>query len=231
MATNNPQVLLFTNYLEDFEWKQIKDYAEKMEHDFDYLGSGDSPIRFKKVKHSRLNHIEYERCFILEDEEYQLIRTKQKPEPYPESMGNETDWQTLMHRPIDENIKNLLSKVLDKSQEIIFEIFGDKTVWEFGPYLSMYGEGKSLRLHCDGFQYGMDGYPQTDYSTVYYINDDYSGGEYTIPAMGITYKPVANSMLLVSNSPHEDAAHSVGKVLSGNRFMSAGFFTIDKGNQ
>jgi hypothetical protein len=226
---DTPQVLIFSNYLENEEWKKIKNYTEEMSEQFGYLGSGDSPVRFKKVKHSRLPHIEYERCFMLSQDEYESILRKERDEPYPESMGNETDWKALTHSPSTTAISELLLKTIHKSQSIISNIFGHRTVWEFGPFITMYGEGKSLRVHCDGYQYGLPGYPQTDYSTVYYINDDYEGGEYILPALGLTYRPVANSLLMISNSSHEDMAHGVAPVTAGKRYTCSGFFTVDNG--
>lgn len=221
----SPTFCIFPDYLPLEEWQQVNDYIDKMSDEFGHLGSGDSPIRFKKAKHSRFPEIEYERCFILEDEEYELIRNGQKDEPYPESLGNDTDWKTLTHKPMEDEITDILKKTLNKSQEIIFNFFGDKTIWEYGPFLSLYGTTKSLRLHCDGFQYGIDGFPRTDYSTIYYVNDDYEGGEIYLPALGVSVKPRANSLLMWSKSWHEDMAHGVKPVISGNRYVSQGFFT------
>jgi len=222
----SPAVFLFSDYLPNNEWQQVINYIDRMSDDFGYLGSGDSPVRFKKVKHSRFPEIEYERCFVLDDEEYELIRNGKKGEPYPESMGNDDDFKTLTHKPTDPEISNILKKTINKSQQIILDFFKDETIWEYGPFLSLCSDGRSLRLHCDGFQYGFEGFPRTDYSTVYYVNDDYEGGEIWMPALGMTIKPKANSLLLWSKSWHEDVAHGVKPVTSGRRYVSQGFFTV-----
>jgi hypothetical protein len=228
---HSPQAVLFTNYLENSEWSEINEYVHGNCGDFYYLGGGDTPVRFKKVKHSTKPDVEYERCFILDNETYSAIKSGLAEEPYPDSLGNEVDWKVPMQQPQDEKIKSLILKTLHKSQQVILDMFGHKTVWEFGPFISKMKEGQSLRLHCDGAQYSLPGYPMTDYSAIYYINDDYEGGENVMPALGLRYKPQANSMLLVSNSWHEDSVHSIEKITKGNRYMSQGFFTIDSSQE
>lgn len=221
-----PSICLFTDYLPQNEWKQIINYIETLTpSEFAYPESGDSKTRFKKVKHSRFPEIEYEKSFVLDDEDYELIMSGQKSEPYPESLGNDYDWKVLRHKPSKDEVAEALIKTIYKSQQIILDFFNDKTIWEYGPFLSLFGEGKLLRLHCDDFQYGIQGHPQTDYSTIYYVNDDYEGGEIYLPALGLNIKPRANSLLLWSNSWHEDMAHGVKSVISGNRYVSQGFFT------
>jgi predicted 2-oxoglutarate/Fe(II)-dependent dioxygenase YbiX len=63
---------------------------------------------------------------------------------------------------------------------------------------------------------------------VYYINDDYEGGEFNMPLMGFRLRPKANSLLIFTHSSHEDMAHEVTPVTSGNRFVSQGFFAVKK---
>ena len=131
-----------------------------------------------------------------------------------------------MQHPKDEYVYALINKINSLTQEIIKDIYGHKTVWEFGPFISKLSEGQSLRLHCDGAQYSLPGYPMTDYSAVYYINDNYEGGENIMPALGLEYKPNPNSLMLVSDSFHEDSIHGIQKVTKGSRYMSQNFYTI-----
>ena len=222
---NKPKVLIYNNFLNYNEWFEINKYCINLDNEFQFLGNGETPIRFKKEKHS-LKNIFYERCFILDDETYNLLKNKKIPEPYPESLGNDVDWKISMQYPKDDNIYHLLMKINLLTQEIIKDIYGHKTIWEFGPFISKMSEGQSLRLHCDGAQYSLPGYPMTDYSAVYYINDNYEGGENIMPALGLEYKPNPNSLMLVSDSIHEDSIHGIKKIISGNRYMSQNFYTI-----
>jgi predicted 2-oxoglutarate/Fe(II)-dependent dioxygenase YbiX len=84
-----------------------------------------------------------------------------------------------------------------------------------------------MNMHCDGtFIQNRDAV--TQYSSVYYVNDDYEGGEFNMPLMGFKFKPKANSLLVFTHSSHEDMAHEVTPVISGERFVSQGFFAIKK---
>ncbi len=48
-----------------------------------------------------------------------------------------------------------------------------------------------------------------------------------MPLMGLKYRPIKNSLLLFSNTSHEDMIHWVAPVTSGCRFVSQGFFFVD----
>ena len=87
----------------------------------------------------------------------------------------------------------------------------------------MASEGDYMALHCDGVFLATEG-ASTDFSSVYYINDDYEGGELYVPAIGLSIKPKANSLVVWSHVWHEDMAHGVKPITSGSRFMSQGFF-------
>jgi hypothetical protein len=53
-------------------------------------------------------------------------------------------------------------------------------------------------------------------SLVYYINDDYHGGEINFPRFGISYKPKANQLLLFPSTYVYN--HSVSEVTEGTRY-------------
>lgn len=220
-----PKVLIYSNFLDYAEWFAINNYCINNSSDFQFLGAGESPVRFKKEKHS-LKDIFYEKCFILDADFYEMLKNGAVEEPYPESLGNNTDWKVSMQHPRDEYVYELINKITILTQQIIKDIYGDSTAWEFGPFISKISEGQSLRLHCDGAQYSLPNYPMTDYSAVYYINNDYEGGENIMPAMGLKYKPEPNSLMIVSNASHEDSVHGIEKVTKGSRYMSQNFYTI-----
>lgn len=74
-----------------------------------------------------------------------------------------------------------------------------------------YGVGQKFINHIDDHQ---------DYhrriSTVYYINDDYTGGEIEFPRFQISYKPKANELLIFPSTYVYN--HSVNEVMSGTRY-------------
>jgi hypothetical protein len=53
-------------------------------------------------------------------------------------------------------------------------------------------------------------------SAIYYMNDDYEGGEINFPRFGISYKPMANEMLLFPSTYVYN--HSVNEVTQGTRY-------------
>jgi hypothetical protein len=74
-----------------------------------------------------------------------------------------------------------------------------------------YGVGQKFTNHIDDHL----AYPRR-LSSVYYINDDYDGGEINFPRFGLSYKPLANEMLLFPSIYVYN--HSVSEVTSGTRY-------------
>lgn len=74
-----------------------------------------------------------------------------------------------------------------------------------------YGIGQKFTNHIDD---------HTDYhrrvSTVYYLNEDYLGGEINFPRFGVTFKPKANQMIIFPSTYVYN--HSVNEVTSGTRY-------------
>jgi Rps23 Pro-64 3,4-dihydroxylase Tpa1-like proline 4-hydroxylase len=59
-------------------------------------------------------------------------------------------------------------------------------------------------------------------SMIFYLNDDYEGGELELPKIGITLKPIANSVVaFFSDAPEFE--HGAKKVISGTKYASVGF--------
>jgi hypothetical protein len=74
-----------------------------------------------------------------------------------------------------------------------------------------YGIGQSFNNHIDNHR----NFPRT-ISLVYYLNDNYVGGEINFPRFGIRHKPKANELLMFpSNYVYN---HSVDEVTSGIRY-------------
>ena len=74
-----------------------------------------------------------------------------------------------------------------------------------------YGEGQKFTNHIDDHK---DHHRRM--SWVYYINDDYTGGEISFPRFNLTYKPEANEFIVFpSNYVYN---HSVLPVIEGTRY-------------
>lgn len=88
---------------------------------------------------------------------------------------------------------------------------GLSTTWHDQYSILKYGVGQKFVNHIDDHK---------DYhrrmSTIYYINDNYEGGEIVFPRFNITHKPVANEFLVFPSTYVYN--HSVLPVTSGERY-------------
>jgi hypothetical protein len=74
-----------------------------------------------------------------------------------------------------------------------------------------YGKGQKFVNHIDDSPNAT-----RRISTVYYLNDNYTGGEINFPKFGITLKPKANQMIIFPSSFVYN--HSVDPVIEGQRY-------------
>jgi len=88
---------------------------------------------------------------------------------------------------------------------------GLETTWHDSYTILKYGKGQKFVNHIDDHK---------DYhrrmSLVYYINDDYTGGEIVFPRFGITYKPAKDELLIFPSTYVYN--HSVLPVIEGTRY-------------
>lgn len=210
---NAPKLCVFNDFLPFDEWDAVDRYCRRNEDKFEFFG--DNPlVGYRKQEHSRYSDIEFQTAFPATEEQVK-------------NGGYSTDrdyFKNLHHKPDDERVYQILNWMSINVRDRIRETYGNTTYYEGSPLLSLAKEGCFLETHCDGFFLGRDG-AVTDFTSVYYINDDYEGGELCMPVLGVTIKPRANSLILWSHSWHEDMSHSVKTVISGTRYMSQRFFT------
>jgi len=74
-----------------------------------------------------------------------------------------------------------------------------------------YGVGQKFTNHIDDSEQN-----HRRISSIYYINDNYEGGEIVFPRFGITYKPAANEAIFFPSTYVYN--HSVKPVISGTRY-------------
>jgi len=86
-----------------------------------------------------------------------------------------------------------------------------ETTWHDSYSILKYGEGQKFLNHIDDHKE-----VHRRLSLVYYINDDYKGGEIVFPRFNITYKPNANELLLFPSTYVYN--HSVSPVIEGTRY-------------
>lgn len=93
-----------------------------------------------------------------------------------------------------------------------------ETNWHDQYSILKYGSGQKFVNHIDDHK---------DYhrriSLVYYINEDYTGGEIVFPRFGITYKPKANELIIFPSTYVYN--HSVLPVIEGTRYAVVSWLT------
>lgn len=113
----------------------------------------------------------------------------------------DSDW-------MDKNILIRSSDVtaaLDAKVAELVSPYGELTFRGLGSAQRQY-KGVELKLHTDG-----DSEPALAYAVIFYLNDDYTGGELYFPTRLLKVKPEAGSVIFFpTNSSYRHGVHSVG---------------------
>lgn len=78
----------------------------------------------------------------------------------------------------------------------------------------------SMSLHWDGST------GKSEDGIIFYLNDNFDGGEVVYPIKGFEWKPIKNSLLV--HSADYDCMHGVRKITSGYRYILNSFTVLDK---
>jgi len=109
------------------------------------------------------------------------------------------------------NLNNLFFESFDPIEKDYMSLYGIFSEWHDAYSVLKYGQGQQFTNHIDDHP----SYPRR-VSTVYYLNDNYTGGEIKFPRFGITYKPKANQIILFPSTYVYN--HSVSPVIEGERY-------------
>jgi Rps23 Pro-64 3,4-dihydroxylase Tpa1-like proline 4-hydroxylase len=114
------------------------------------------------------------------------------------------------------SLNNIFFEHFSVIEKDYLDSYGINCDWHDSYGILKYGEGQFFSNHIDDHK---------DYhrrvSTVYYMNDNYTGGEINFPRFGITFKPKANQMIVFpSNYVYN---HSVSPVIEGSRYAVVGW--------
>lgn len=109
------------------------------------------------------------------------------------------------------NVNNLFFEHFDPIEKDYMADYGIFTEWHDSYGILKYGEGQQFTNHIDD-------HPtyHRRISTVYYLNENYTGGEINFPRFGVTLKPKANQMIVFPSTYVYN--HSVSPVTSGERY-------------
>jgi len=109
------------------------------------------------------------------------------------------------------NLSNLFYEHFDPIEKDYMANYGIFSTWHDTYGILKYGKGQQFTNHIDD---------HPDYhrrvSTVYYLNEDYTGGEINFPRFDVTFKPKANQMIVFPSTFVYN--HSVSPVIEGERY-------------
>lgn len=110
-----------------------------------------------------------------------------------------------------DSLNNIFFENFDLLERDYLSSYNIFSTWHDQWGVLKYGTGQKFVNHIDD---------HPDYhrrvSTVYYLNDNYTGGEINFPRFGITFKPKANQMIVFPSTYVYN--HSVSPVTSGERY-------------
>jgi predicted 2-oxoglutarate/Fe(II)-dependent dioxygenase YbiX len=110
-----------------------------------------------------------------------------------------------------DNLNNIFFEYFDPIERDYLAAYGVTAPWHDQWGLLKYGKGQKFTNHIDDHQ---DFHRRV--STVYYLNENYTGGEINFPRCGVTLKPKANQMILFPSTYVYN--HSVSPVIEGERY-------------
>jgi hypothetical protein len=111
----------------------------------------------------------------------------------------------------NKNLSDLFFTHFDPLEADYKAMFAIDTDWHDTFGILKYGKGQKFTNHiddCSEFHRRV--------STVYYLNENYTGGEINFPRFGITFKPKANQMIVFPSTFVYN--HSVSPVVEGTRY-------------
>ena len=132
------------------------------------------------------------------------------------------------HECIGTLIENEVTKIRDKMLEAVRKSYNKPEIVPNTTTLVYWKEGKYMSAHKDNGYDGEDDLKPREYTAVFYINDDYEGGETFVLKEGtseedISYTPKKNTMLLFKSD--ESCIHGVKEITQGRRLTLGAWFT------
>lgn len=144
------------------------------------------------------------------------------------AVSGQYHWMDRVHRTITESsAKSIIKSLHDSMRSITQNHFG-VFVQANGIQLNRWRVGDSQNPHADKQELdgGPNCCPMYDLSSIFYINDDYGGGEVFFPKQNLSISPPANTVL--SFPGDINYLHGVNEVTFGVRYTVSVFWTVTK---
>lgn len=157
-----------------------------------------------------------------------LLSNKQEP---AWSVVKETrDTQTVDVAEIKDLLQHILRRAVFEHVNPFFDV---KTDSSEAPQMLRYGPGGHYKPHVDAESlFNNNGIVEwrrsvdRDISFIFYLNDDYEGGELVFPSLNLSIIPKKGMFVAFPSSHH--FLHGVKPVISGERFAIVTWATITK---
>lgn len=163
-----------------------------------------------------IDNIQYVENVLSQEEHAVLLNYVKSADSWKE--------QPWLARMIEsENLPKEIFEILNKTFELVYEKSIDLYDVAINPFhksalhLVKFVEGFYLVPHVDTLS--SEG---NHIASVYYINDDYTGGEIDFPDHNLKIKPKANSLIIFPGN--ENYLHAVHKIANNDRYSSAMWF-------
>jgi len=109
------------------------------------------------------------------------------------------------------NLNNIFFESFDPIEKDYLSSYGIFSEWHDSYGILKYGEGQQFTNHIDDHP----SYHRR-VSTVYYLNDNYTGGEINFPRFNIKLKPKANQIIIFPSTYVYN--HSVSPIIEGDKY-------------
>lgn len=169
-----------------------------------------------------IENIKYIKNVLSEEEHSVLLAYVKNADSW-----NHEPWQarTIRSKDVPEHILDMLDKVFTLVYKTATDLYGVEIdpFHKNGLHLVKFVEGFFLNPHVDTLSD-----ESLHIASVYYINDDYQGGEIRFPKHNLKIKPEPNSLVIFPGN--ENYLHEVTKITKDNRYSSAMWFKFTGSN-
>ena len=124
----------------------------------------------------------------------------------------------------DEETTEILKKIFLIAKKSIESKYDIKIVNKKNSYnITVWRPAMSMHAHYDDADY-----KDYNFAALFYINDNYHGGEINFINLNKIIKPKANSLLIFPG--HETYTHEVKTIINGHRYTSSLWFSFSQEN-